>query len=226
MEAKASRGAPLVDAFEMAVDKIHRKLDNVDFGMNRTGELRVIRALRALVPQVVFDVGAHRGDWSRQVSNLYPQCAIHAFESAPGPFSRLVANTSGLPAIVANRLGLCGAQAITGASYLAEHGIDHIDFLKIEAEGMGLSVIRGFGDRLCAVRAIQFDYGNFASHDQLSDFCSYLSDRGFVVGKILPHRVAWFDYYFTKELFHAGNFLAVRTEENYLIASLGRLGAP
>jgi FkbM family methyltransferase len=257
------RGVPLVDAFEVAVDKFHRKLDNVDFDMSRNGELRVIRALRALAPQVVFDVGAHKGDWSRLVSNFYPECAIHAFEVVPETFARLVANTSDLPAVVANGVGLSDeagpisinisantpdstackipgmkyhdtyysktveARVITGASYLDKHGIDRIDFLKIDVEGMDLKVIRGFEDRLSVARAIQFEYGifNIASHDLLSDFCSYLSDRGFVVGKIFPRRVAWFDYHFTKELFHGGNFLALRREETHLIASLGKLGA-
>jgi FkbM family methyltransferase len=257
------RGVALVDALEVAVDKFHRKLDNVDFNMERNGEARVLNALRALEPRVVFDVGAHVGHWSTLVSTLYPACQVHAFEVVPATFARFVANTAGIPTIVANRVGLSDeageismnvsantsdstackipamkchdsyygevviGHAIKGTTYVEERGIERIDFLKIDVEGMDLKVIRGFEERLDVVRAIQFEYGifNIGSHDLLSDFCSYLNARGFVVGKIFPRHVAWFDYHFTKELFHGGNFLAVRSDQTALIAALGTRGA-
>jgi FkbM family methyltransferase len=257
------RGVGIVDALEVAVDKFHRKLDNVDFDMERNGEMRVLHALRVLDPRVVFDVGGHVGHWSTLVAGLYPECTIHAFEVVPATFARFVANTGAMPAIVANRVGLSDeageiaisvspntsdstackipamkihdsyydqvvqGRVIKGSTYVADRDIERIDLLKIDVEGMDLKVIRGFEDRLDAVRAIQFEYGifNIGSHDLLGDFCSYLSDRGFVVGKIFPRHVAWFDYHFTKELFHGGNFLAVRAEQKELIATLGRSGA-
>jgi FkbM family methyltransferase len=109
---------------------------------------------------------------------------------------------------------------ITAAAYLREHEIERVDFVKIDVEGMDLQVIKGFGERLRDVRAIQFEYGifNIASHDLLSDFHRHLHEHGFVVGKIFPRRVAFGDYHFDMENFHGSNYLAVRDDETELIA--------
>jgi FkbM family methyltransferase len=113
-------------------------------------------------------------------------------------------------------------RTMTGAEYLERHGIDCVDLLKIDVEGMDLQVIRGFGDRLRDVRVIQFEYGifNIASHDLLSDFYRHLHEHGFKVGKIFPRGVAFGDYHFNMENFHGSNYLAVRDEESELIGRL------
>ncbi|MGH8218748.1 MAG: FkbM family methyltransferase [Steroidobacteraceae bacterium] len=112
--------------------------------------------------------------------------------------------------------------AITAADYMRTHGIDQVDLVKIDVEGMDLQVIRGFGERLRDVRAIQFEYGifNIASHDLLSDFYRHLQALGFLVGKIFPRSVAFLDYHFSMENFHGSNFLAVRDDEVALIEKL------
>lgn len=120
-------------------------------------------------------------------------------------------------------------EAITAADYLRTQGIDQVDLVKIDVEGMDLEVIRGFGERLRDVRAIQFEYGifNIASHDLLSDFYRHLQAHGFLIGKIFPRRVAFLDYHFSMENFHGSNFLAVRSDEVALIESLaGRTKGP
>ena len=109
-------------------------------------------------------------------------------------------------------------------AYLTEQRLDAVDFVKIDAEGMDLRVIRGFGDRLRDVRALQFEYGifNIASHDLLADFCRHLSTHGFVVGKVFPRRVRFFEYHFDLENFHGSNYVAVRSGERDLIEGLRR----
>lgn len=111
--------------------------------------------------------------------------------------------------------------------YLYERNLKSIDVVKVDVEGMDLKVIKGFGDQLKNVRTVQFEYGifNIASHDLLCDFCKYFKDNGFVVGKIFPKYVKFFEYHFNMENFHGSNYLAVRNEEKELIGKLSRYGA-
>lgn len=112
------------------------------------------------------------------------------------------------------------------SEYVREHDIERIDFVKIDVEGMDLKVIRGFEDTLDRVRALQFEYGvfNIASHGLLADFCSLLVSRGFVVGKIFPRTVRFFDYHFDMENFHGSNYVAVKADEESLFQVLKRQG--
>jgi FkbM family methyltransferase len=113
------------------------------------------------------------------------------------------------------------------SDYLKERAIESIDFLKVDVEGMDLKVIEGFGAQIKNVKVVQFEYGifNIASHDLLSDFCGLFKNSGFVVGKIFPNSVNFFDYQFDMENFHGANYLAVRNNEKELIRSLSRFGA-
>ena len=110
----------------------------------------------------------------------------------------------------------------TGAAYMQEHGIERIDMLKIDVEGMDLQVIKGYGDRLSQIRVIQFEYGifNIASRDLLIDFHALLTSAGFLVGKIYPRTVQFFDYHYVREDFLGNNFLAVKEDETELLARL------
>lgn len=64
-----------------------------------------------------------------------------------------------------NRSGGTSSTAIatcdvkTGLEYCNEKNITHIDFLKIDVEGMETKVLLGFGDILKNIRYIQFEYG-------------------------------------------------------------------
>ena len=109
-----------------------------------------------------------------------------------------------------------------GIDYLTEQRIDVIDFLKIDVEGMDLRVIKGFEDAITKVRALQFEYGifNISSHDLLADFCQHLKRYGFVVGKVFPKSVTFFDYDYNMENFHGSNYVAVRRDDTSLISAL------
>jgi FkbM family methyltransferase len=113
------------------------------------------------------------------------------------------------------------------SDYLIEKAIESIDFVKIDVEGMDLKVVRGLGDQIRNVRVVQFEYGvfNIASHDLLSDFCRHFKNHGFIVGKIFPRSVNFFEYHWDMENFHGSNYLAVRNEETELIRRLARFGA-
>jgi len=110
------------------------------------------------------------------------------------------------------------------SDYLKERAIEAIDFLKVDVEGMDFKVIKGFEERIKNVRVVQFEYGifNVASHDLLNDFCQHFKANGFVVGKIFPKTVRFFDYYFNMENFHGSNYLAVRSDEKELISKLSK----
>lgn len=108
------------------------------------------------------------------------------------------------------------------SDYVRNNRIERIDFVKIDVEGMDLKVIQGFEETLCRVRALQFEYGvfNIASHDLLADFCRVLKSHGFMIGKIFPRTVRFFDYHFEMENFHGSNYIAVKTDESSLIKAL------
>lgn len=113
----------------------------------------------------------------------------------------------------------------TGAQYVEDHEIKFIDFLKIDVEGMDLKVLRGFGDKLFLVKIIQFEYGifNIASHDLLSDYFILLQRYGFVVGKVYPNKVHFFEYHFSYEDFGGNNYIAVKSSETALIKRLSAI---
>lgn len=106
------------------------------------------------------------------------------------------------------------APVTTGQAYMMEHGIEKIDFLKIDVEGMELEVLRGFGDLLAKVAIVQFEYGifNIASKALLYDLHRLLTEAGFTVGKLYPRTVEYFDYHYDYEDFLGGNYIAVRDE--------------
>ncbi len=53
------------------------------------------------------------------------------------------------------------ARITTGDAFLAEHGIAHLDFLKIDVEGAEFSVLSGFQNAFArnAIDLVQFEYG-------------------------------------------------------------------
>jgi FkbM family methyltransferase len=123
-----------------------------------------------------------------------------------------------------SKLQVCNV--ITGDTYCDEHKIEKIDILKIDTEGLDLQILRGFDRTLAsgAVDVVQFEYGfaNIASRALLADFYAYLTERGFVVGKIWPKEVDFRAYDLrTDEDFRGPNYLAVRRERSDLVAKLG-----
>ncbi len=117
-------------------------------------------------------------------------------------------------------------EVTTGDAFCEEHGVQRIDMLKIDTEGLDLRVLLGFDRMLTsgAVNVVQFEYGlaNISSRSLLADFYAFLTERGFAVGKIWPRGVDFRDYDPRRdEDFRGPNYLAVRREREDLIAQLG-----
>lgn len=112
----------------------------------------------------------------------------------------------------------------TGDQYCAERGIAHIDFLKLDVEGLELPALRGFEGMLAEGRidVVQFEYGfiNLLPKFLLKDLHEFLSARGYTVGKVFPNYVDFRAYRLTDEDFMGPNYLAVRRDRSDLIALL------
>jgi FkbM family methyltransferase len=166
---------------------------------------------------------------------------LHAFEPAAATYRLLAANLPG-PARI-NRLAVSdqpgevslhvvgpaagrnslhrGGQpatvepvpATTVDEYAARHAIDHIDLLKIDAEGHDLRVLRGAERCLRAgvVSVAQFEYNHRWVHARhfLKDVFDLLEPLGYQIGKLTPHGVEWYPGWDPElESFVEGNYLA------------------
>jgi FkbM family methyltransferase len=151
---------------------------------------------------IIFDVGV--GDFS--VFFEEPNLEVHYFE----PFKRSYDLLNGLDIknkkYFINNFGLSDSNEIvqyyeegslfdrkltnkileeclvkTGKEYCIENNISHIDFLKIDVEGMETKVLLGFGDFLKNVRYIQFEYGIGLQDagSNLSEITQLLNEYGF-----------------------------------------------
>ena len=100
----------------------------------------------------------------------------------------------------------------TGDEYMEKHGIERIDYLKIDVEGADIEVFRGFLTALESrrIRTIQFEFTLWAAIARvwLGDFYDLLSPHGYTIGKIYPRRIDWRRYGPEQERFMRANFLA------------------
>jgi FkbM family methyltransferase len=116
------------------------------------------------------------------------------------------------------------ARITTGDTYLREHGLTHVDLLKIDVEGAEFSVLEGFADSFAsgAIDMVQFEYGplNLTTRKLLADFDSFLARHGFLLGKIYPEGVAFKPYELADEDFVGPNYLACHQRRGDIIAAL------
>lgn len=107
-------------------------INNEDMATN--GELEVVRKH---IPScgVVFDVGAHVGEWTELVLKYNPQAQVHCFESSAPAFKKLLSRNFP-PNVVCNHFGL--------SSHSGEAA------LQIFGEGSGMNTLyrrQGLQDR-------------------------------------------------------------------------------
>jgi FkbM family methyltransferase len=233
---------------------------NLSYDMQDNGESRVLRIMSDFDMNVIFDVGANTGEWSRLAATLAPSARIHAFEILPQTAAKFRDNLAGVGNVRLNVIGLSDRSgedtlhAVEGQSYIAscvpdftegfhkqsvssitvqttttdayceEHGIETIDFLKVDVEGYEHKVLKGCEALLQrgGIRVIQFEYGyvNIATRFLLQDFYAMLEARGFALGKIFPDHVEFRPYQYRDEDFLGPNFLAVLKTEQALIEAL------
>ena len=103
---------------------------------------------------------------------------------------------------------------IRGDEFMADKGIEKIDFLKLDIEGAEGRALKGFGDRLNQIEAIQFEYGriNIFTKFLLVDFYDLL--QNFQIGRIHPKETVFETFDWKQENFIDGNFLARKIAVN------------
>jgi len=155
---------------------------------------------------------------------------LHCCGNLPGLTSAIAHPHPALPGVwrlteSSPRETLTG-HAVSGDSYISQKSIDHVDFIKIDVEGMEDKVLRGFEEtiRRDAIDLIQFEYGrlNILTHFLLRDFHEYFESRGYIVGKIYPDFVDFRAYSVFDEDFRGPNYLACRKTKPEYIRQLGK----
>jgi FkbM family methyltransferase len=165
-------------------------------------------------PETVLDVGANIGKTAIFFARAFPRATIYAFEPVAETFQLLVERTRAHARVrpfnlalgrkrgrarmlikrvsVANRVAkwrdrLKPSVLVTmtnGDAFCAEHGITSIGFLKIDAEGHDLEVMRGFrsalaGHRIDIVEAEVSMNPENRRHVPLEKVKAYLERRGY-----------------------------------------------
>ncbi len=110
--------------------------------------------------RVLFDVGANSGDFAEAVLDIGYE--VFCFEAVPETFERLNARMAGRPRVRIFNLALgspeSNSSTATTLAALAASGTvpGSIDFLKIDAKGLELEVVRGLGSVRPAVVQAEF----------------------------------------------------------------------
>jgi FkbM family methyltransferase len=165
-------------------------------------------------PSVVFDVGANEGTTSLALESAFPMATIFAFEPVAATFAALTARVRGHERIrpfqlalgrrsgrarmriknlsVSNRIAgwrdaLKAQERVAmhaGDRFCAEQSVSEIGFLKIDAEGYDLQVLRGFNGMLKAARIdlVEAEVGMSPDnrlHVSFEAVKSYLERRGY-----------------------------------------------
>ena len=177
-----------------------------------------------MVPKIILDVGANVGKTVSEWRSSFPKARIHAFEPITTTFQVLSdahgddrkvklnnialsdevgeARMRAVPRGLANRIlrdthdatTIQVVQKTTGELYCKTNRIRFIDFLKIDAEGHDLHVLKGFEGMLInrSIKFLQVECGvslENKSHISAWDVCKYLLPFGYgLVGLCDPIR--------------------------------------
>lgn len=111
-----------------------------------------------------------------------------------------------------------------GDRYMAENGIERIDFLKIDVEGGEHDVLTGFVGALGrgCIPVIQFEYGpaSLDSRKLLKDYYALLGDHGYSIGRLYAGGANFRPYAIEEENFINANFIACLDSERALREAL------
>ena len=114
------------------------------------------------------------------------------------------------------------ARVMRGDAYCLEHGIEHIDLLKIDVEGAEHLVLQGFERMFLEQRIglVQFEYGfvNGDAHFLMKDFFRLFEQWGYAVGPLKPKGVIFGAFDYQLNGFKSGpNYVAVAKTQTALI---------
>ena len=101
-QRRTAIGAKLAALAEIYLNAYH----NCDYVFETNGELELMRRLAPFKPQVIFDVGANRGDWASCAAKELPTAEIHCFEIVPTTFNLLKTRLGNTDRITVNPFGL------------------------------------------------------------------------------------------------------------------------
>ena len=87
------------------VDVLNRLLHNDSGNIRLNGEAWLLSRL-STVSFTVFDVGANRGDWTREALERLPAAAVHSFEPVPETFAELASRFGHSDRLQLNELAL------------------------------------------------------------------------------------------------------------------------
>mgnify|MGYP001795887383 CR=1 FL=1 len=168
-------------------------------------------------PQVIFDIGANVGQTAVAFTQFFPKAFIYSFEPVPKSFQKLnavasqhtnvrafqiafgdysgtanmtVNGTSTRNCITLDREVAANTAEVsitTGVEFMEEHQLEKISFLKVDAEGFDLRVLKGFSSKLADIDFVQVEAGMNSynqTHVALSAFSDYLSLHNFYLFKI------------------------------------------
>ncbi|MFY7928067.1 MAG: FkbM family methyltransferase [Oligoflexus sp.] len=88
---------------------LYKGVENYSYNSRLNGERFVLSRLN-LGSKVVFDVGANRGNWAKQVIELHPKAEVHCFELVPKTFEMLSRSLIA-PQVKLNNFGLADKSA-------------------------------------------------------------------------------------------------------------------
>jgi FkbM family methyltransferase len=74
---------------------------------------------------IVFDLGAHKGDWSKRIISMYPGCIVHLFELLPVYAEDLAEQFRNFDNVTVNDFGLSAREAEVS---IAEDGLSSSAF--------------------------------------------------------------------------------------------------
>lgn len=206
-----------------------------------SGEENVFLFLKkntALDTAVVFDVGAHTGEWLEMCRKHLTQATVFCFEPSEKSFEVLSQKKNPHTTFVQQALGdhagtvLLTAQTsgdsqshITTSSknataismttldaFCKKHNVQKIDLLKMDVEGYELKVLHGAREMLQkgAIRCIQFEFGSLSEEQpSLKEFFETLGNQ-YAFYRILKKGLRPISYRHFFEIHTTTNFLAVR----------------
>lgn len=151
-------------------------------------EYQVFNSIKStgFVPKVVFDIGAHKGDWTRSCSRHFPDASFHLFEPQQDLLESFQLKTVDLKK---NFIGVSSHEGIVPMyehdrrdsfslkdiskrgrvykdipvesidSYSSKNNISQIDILKIDGEGTDLEILQGAKRMLSSVTIIFVEAG-------------------------------------------------------------------
>jgi len=203
-----------------------------DVGAN-IGDWSIAAATRCPHASVhAFEIAAPTWDILRERTRQFPQIKAWniGFADVAGPirirhYGSLSALTTSTDYPHPFAFTELDAEVMTGDAFASAHGIEHIDLLKIDVEGMEHRVLNGFREMLSRklIDLIQFEYGrvNIVNRFLLRDFYSFFRERGYVVGKVFPNHADIRDYDLKDEDFMGPNYLACRQDKPEYLQALG-----